>query len=116
MNVFDWIKDKLNMDYEHYEDFNAEDGVSTKQERLAIKLFSLEKENDIKDIIEVLREGKTVIIINRGAIKEDYVLRPLINKLRKTCDAIDGDIAGLSESWFIATPSFVKIDKHFTNK
>ena len=32
-----------------------------------------------------------------------------LNKLKKTCDAIEGDIAGFGEDWIVVTPSFAKV-------
>ena len=32
-----------------------------------------------------------------------------INKIKKTCDAIEGDIAGFGEDWIVVTPSFAQI-------
>ena len=32
-----------------------------------------------------------------------------INKLKKTCDAIEGDIAGFGEDYIVAVPNFAEI-------
>jgi len=39
-------------------------------------------------------------------------LKRVVNKLRKTCDAIDGDIAGFGEDWLVATPNFASVDRN----
>ena len=36
-------------------------------------------------------------------------LKRAVNKLKKTCDAIEGDIAGFGEDWIVVTPSFAKV-------
>jgi len=33
----------------------------------------------------------------------------VVNKLKKTCDAIDGDIAGFGEDWIVVTPAFAQV-------
>jgi len=41
--------------------------------------------------------------------KDLVELKRAINKLKKTCDAINGDIAGFGEDYIVITPSFGKI-------
>ncbi|MBR9700299.1 cell division protein SepF, partial [Candidatus Woesearchaeota archaeon] len=38
-------------------------------------------------------------------------LKRAINKLKKTCDATEGDIAGFGEDFIVITPSFAKIHR-----
>jgi SepF-like predicted cell division protein (DUF552 family) len=58
-----------------------------------------------------LREGSTIALINIRPLKEkDLVeLKRAINKLKKTCDAIAGDIAGFGEDYIVATPEFASV-------
>ncbi len=46
--------------------------------------------------------------------KDIVELKRAINKLKKTCDAIDGDIAGFGEDWIVVTPSFAEVHRHPT--
>ena len=41
--------------------------------------------------------------------KDISELKRAIEKLRKTCVAINGDIAGIDEDWIIMTPSFAHV-------
>jgi len=68
---------------------------------------------DIKEVLDVLREGSTVALINIKPLKEkDLVeLKRAVSKLRKTCEAIDGDIAGFGEDYVVAVPYFAKIHR-----
>ena len=34
-----------------------------------------------------------------------------IARIRKTCIAINGDIAGVSDEWIVVTPSFAKVHR-----
>ena len=43
--------------------------------------------------------------------KDIVELKRTINKLKKTCDAIEGDIAGISEDWIVVTPSFARVHR-----
>jgi SepF-like predicted cell division protein (DUF552 family) len=59
----------------------------------------------------VLREGYTIALVNIKPLKDrDLVeLKRAVNKLKKTCDAVEGDIAGFGEDWVAITPSFAAI-------
>jgi len=62
-------------------------------------------------ILDSLRESKTIALINIRPLKDrDLVeLKRAINKIKKTVEAIDGDIAGFGEDWIAATPNFAHI-------
>ena len=45
-------------------------------------------------------------------IEKDLVeLKRAVNKLKKTTDAIDGDIAGFGDDWIVVTPSFATVHR-----
>ena len=66
---------------------------------------------NIKGVLDALREGYTIALINIKPLKnKDLVeLKRAISKLKKTCDAIEGDIAGFGEDWLVVAPSFATI-------
>ena len=41
--------------------------------------------------------------------KDLVELKRAINKLKKTCEAIEGDIAGFGDDYIVVTPSFAEI-------
>ena len=43
--------------------------------------------------------------------KDIVELKRAISKLRKTCEAIDGDIAGVGEDYVVAVPYFARIHR-----
>ena len=61
--------------------------------------------------LDSLREGYTIALVNIKPLKEkDLVeLKRAINKLKKTCDAIEGDIAGFGDDYIIVAPGFATI-------
>ncbi len=81
--------------------------------KIMIRPFTLDDFSDIKPVLDSLRDGYTVGIVNIRPLRErDPVeLKRAINKLKKTCDAIEGDIAGFSEDWIVVTPSFAGIHR-----
>ena len=92
-----------------YLELDTEGGES--KANIIVRPFVIEDFSDIKDILDSLREGYTIALINIKPLKEkDLVdLKRAINKLKKTCDAIDGDIAGFGEDYIVVTPSFAKV-------
>ncbi|MBU0667164.1 MAG: cell division protein SepF [Nanoarchaeota archaeon] len=79
--------------------------------KVIVRPFVMDDFSDIKEILDCLREGYTIALINIKPLKDkDLVeLKRAINKLKKTCDAIEGDIAGFGDDYIVVTPSFAKI-------
>jgi len=78
---------------------------------MLVRTFVLEDFSDIKVVLDVLRDGNTIPIINIKPIKEkDLIeLKRAINKLKKTTDAIGGDIAGVGDDYIVCTPASARI-------
>jgi SepF-like predicted cell division protein (DUF552 family) len=79
--------------------------------KVTVRPFVVEDFESIKPILDSLREGHTVALVNIKPLKDkDLVeLKRAINKIKKTCDAIEGDIAGFGDNWIAAVPSFAHI-------
>ena len=82
--------------------------------KIIVRPFIIEDFEHVKGILDALREGRTIALINIKPLRDkDLVeLKRAINKLKKTCDAIEGDIAGFGEDWIAAVPSFAHIHRH----
>ena len=82
--------------------------------KVLVRPFVMEEFEDIKDILDVLRQGTTIALINIRPLKDkDLVeLKRAISKLRKTCEAIEGDIAGFGEDYVVAAPYFARIHRN----
>ncbi len=79
--------------------------------KIIVRPFVLKDFDDIKEILDSLREGYTIALVNIKPLKDkDLVeLKRAINKLKKTTDAIEGEIAGFGEDYIVVTPSFAQI-------
>ena len=79
--------------------------------RVLVRPFFIEDFADIKPALDALREGTTIALVNIKPLKDKDIveLKRAVNKLKKTCDAIEGDIAGFGEDWIVITPSFAQI-------
>ena len=96
---------------DEYVELNTDAAPDAKGNKVMVRSFSLEDFSDIKGVLDVLREGYTICLVNIRPLKEkDLVeLKRAINKLKKTCEAIEGDIAGFGDDYIVITPSFAKI-------
>lgn len=97
---------------EDYVELDSEVKAGPKS-RIIVKPFIVEDFVDIKPALDSLREGYTIALINIKPLKEkDMVeLKRAVSKIRKTCEVIDGDVAGFGEDWLVATPSFAGIHR-----
>ena len=103
------VPDELGNDYVEI-DTNVSRGGKAK---ISVGPFVIADFADIKPVLDCLREGMTIALVNIKQLKErDIVeLKRAVNKLKKTCDAIEGDIAGFGEDWIVVTPSFAQIHR-----
>ncbi len=98
---------------------NAEDYLEidlNKEEKpgkVLVKLFVLKKYEDVNDILNVLRDGYTIAIIDMKVLKQKdpIELKRAAAKIKKTTDALEGSIAGFGENLLIVTPPFAQIQK-----
>ncbi|MCP3686691.1 MAG: cell division protein SepF [bacterium] len=93
-----------------YVELDTESGEHIKG-KIIVRPFTITDFSDIKTILDVLREGSTIALVNIKPLKDkDLIeLKRAINKLKKTTDAIEGDIAGFGDDYIIVTPSFAKV-------
>ncbi|MBI5391384.1 cell division protein SepF [Candidatus Woesearchaeota archaeon] len=79
--------------------------------RVIVRPFVIEDFADIKPALDAVREGYTIALLNIRPLKDkDLVeLKRAVGKLKKTCEAVEGDIAGFGEDWLVVTPSFAAI-------
>ena len=83
------------------------------QSKVLVKTFVLKTYDDINPILNALREGYTIAIIDIKTLKSKDVieLKRAISKIKKTVEALEGTIAGFGENTIIATPSFAQVQK-----
>lgn len=88
-------------------------GKEEEQSKVLVKLYALKDYEEVTPILNDLREGYTIAIIDIKTLrqKDPIELKRAISKIKKTIDALEGSIAGFGENMVIATPSFAKIHK-----
>jgi len=122
---FDKIKEKvvkgMTIDDESFPEEYGEDYLEIDTEKVAkpkskilVKPFVIKEFEDVKPALDALREGYTIALVNIRPLKDNDIveLKRAVNKLKKTCDAINGDIAGFGEDWIVATPSFALVHRN----
>ncbi len=108
--VFDRLKRMMGKEDNYSPDFIEIDLEQEKSEsKILIKTFVLKIYEDINPILNALREGYTIAIIDIKTLKSKDVieLKRAISKIKKTVEALNGKIAGFGENTVIATPSKV---------
>ncbi len=100
------IPEEVDKDFLH-----VDSEMKGEKAKILLRPYVLEEFEDVKQILDALREGYTIPLINIKPLKDkDLVeLKRAINKIKKTADAIEGDIAGFGEDWIAVVPSFASI-------
>ncbi|MBS3065879.1 cell division protein SepF [Candidatus Pacearchaeota archaeon] len=100
-------------DSEDYVEIDINAANPTNDNKVVVKPFVLKEFDDINPVLNSLREGYTIVVIDIKPLKtKDIIeLKRAIAKIKKTVDAIEGKIAGFGENIIIATPQFADIHK-----
>ena len=88
-------------------------GREMKKSKVMVRPFVLKSFEDINSILNSLREGYTIAVIDIKPLraKDIIELKRAISKIKKTADALEGSIAGFGENIIIVTPQFADIHK-----
>lgn len=99
-------------DEQDFVELQPEQGKS-KGAKIFVKYFILADFGDIKPVIDSLREGYTIALMKIKPLKDKDMneLKRAISKVKRTCEAIDGEIVGIDEDWIIAVPNFIEVFK-----
>lgn len=125
MGIFSKIKGAIfgSEDYEDVDQSTADKegdyveidsgAIQASKQKVLVKTYFLDEFEDVKAILDDLREGTTIALVNIKPLKDKDIieLKRAINKLKKTCDAIQGEIAGFGEDYIVVCPAFAKIHR-----
>ena len=121
MGFFDKLRGKISgasdildeAEEEGYVELGADTG-SEPGAKITVRPFVISDFESIKPILDSLMEGRTIALVNIKPLKDKDIveLKRAINKIKKTTDAIEGDIAGFGDNWIAAVPSFARIYRH----
>ena len=96
---------------ESSEDFVELDENALNQEtKVGVRIETLKDFLDTERIQNLLRDGNVIFLRVRGLRNKDMAeLKRSIEKLKKTCVAMNGDIAGIDEDFLVLTPKFARV-------
>jgi SepF-like predicted cell division protein (DUF552 family) len=111
--VFDKIKGMFKKPSEEGDYVEIDLGTESKKAKVIVKPFILRKYDDVNEILNYLREGYTIAVIDIKPLKAKDIIevKRVISKLRKTAETLEGSIAGFGEGIVIVTPGFAEIAK-----
>ena len=95
---------------EREEFVEIDDSVFPSEERISVKVENLTGFADTEKIQQLLREGNVVFVKIRELRDRDInELKRCVERLKKTCLAMNGDMVGVDEDFLIITPGFARV-------
>ncbi len=84
--------------------------VENRDKKVVIRTETLQELDDIEEVQEHLRNDH-IVWVNIGPLKNRDMadLKRAIKRLKKTIRAIDGDMAGVDESYILTCPEYAEI-------
>jgi SepF-like predicted cell division protein (DUF552 family) len=109
--VFDKLKGMMPKKEETSEEYMeiTEDSMRA-DGKINVRIETLVDYNDTDRIQQLVREGNVVFLrITELRVKDIAELKRSVDKLRKTCTAMNGDMVGVDEDFLVITPHFAQI-------
>jgi SepF-like predicted cell division protein (DUF552 family) len=97
-----------------YLSISETDVVTHTEDKLVnVRVFVLDSFENIRNILDVIRNEKTICLIDIHLLrnKDPDELKRAVDKLKKTAEAIDGELVAFHENWVLAAPKNVHIHK-----
>lgn len=102
--------DKLKGGNDYVEVEHEEEAPASNQ--LMVEIERLDSYNDAERVQRKIRDGIMMLVkIKDLKAKDIEELKRSVEKVRRTCLAVNGDIAGLGDDWLVVTPASAKIHR-----
>lgn len=103
------LKDRIAKKEKGEEFVEVETGFE-EEGKVSVKIDSLNSYSDTERIQQFLRDGNIVFLKIRDLRSKDInELKRAVERLKKTCTAMDGDVVGIEEDFLVLTPKFAKV-------
>ena len=80
------------------------------EKKVSVKIDTLKDYSDVDRVLQFLREGNILFLKIKDLRSKDInELKKAVEKIKKTCAAMDGDIAGVDEDFLVITPKFARV-------
>lgn len=97
---------------EEEEYVEIDSSLAEEKKLVHVRVEKLESFADAERILNFLRNGEVIFVkISELKNKNLQELKKAVEKLKKTCVAIEGDLAGVDEDYLLLTPSFARIHR-----
>ena len=96
------------------EEEEGEVEILPEEEEKKTRIFvrKINEYTEVEEVLNLLRSGNIVVLSIRDLRKKDVSeLKRVVDRIKRTVEAIGGDIVGVEEDLIIATPSGVKIER-----
>jgi len=108
------LKDKVLGKFKQEKVEEGEDFVQVNPEdesgKVDVRVENLREYADTDRVQQLLREGSVVFLkIKDLRAKDINELKRAVDKLKKTCTAMNGDMVGVDEDFLIITPKYATI-------
>lgn len=95
---------------ESQEDYLEIEPISEEGRKVAVQIENMESYMDTERILSLVRNGNIVFVRIRNLRQKDInELKRTVEKIKKTCSAMGGDLVGVDEEFLLITPSFATI-------
>jgi len=107
--VINWVKNAVKAPASS-EDF-IEMEHQKQEPKVSVRTMQLTCFDDTKKVAAVLREGRTIMLLDVSPLKEKDIidLKRSVNKLKNVSAEMGSEIAGLSGDWIVLAPGFAEI-------
>ncbi|MFH0832343.1 MAG: cell division protein SepF [Candidatus Aenigmatarchaeota archaeon] len=88
------------------------DGEEKPLDKILLEVDKMTSYEDSERIQRKVRDG-TILLVKVKDLKEKDMaeLRRALERVKKTCMAIEGDIAGIGDDWVVVAPKVAKIHR-----
>ena len=87
-----------------------DENAMNQDNKVGVRVEVLKDFLDTERIQQLVRDGNVVFLRIKDLRGKDVAeLKRSVEKLKKTCTAMNGDIAGVDEDFLILTPKFARI-------
>lgn len=88
-------------------------GKERKKPKIIVRPFVLKTFEDTNKILNALREGYTIALVDISPLRSKDIIevKRAISKIKKTVEALEGEVAGFSDNIIVAVPNFAEIYK-----
>ena len=113
MPIRGFLSKEKDVEYNDFDYIEIDESATPQNEgHLKIKVKTLNDFKDVEEVQQELRQGNIIFVKIKPLKDRDMLeLKRAIDKLRKTCVAVNGDIAGIDEDYIVVTPEGVVIHR-----